>query len=133
MTTPTPDALSEAAALARKHWGSVYGSRITLFADNLAALIDEVRQAATAQAVPQWLPIESAPKDGAVILVWRFYPCAVQWFEGEVWNWRAIPIGEAHLPFEENAFLADDPAITHWMPLPSAPPVGIKPEGGEHG
>jgi hypothetical protein len=72
----------------------------------------------------EWQPIESAPKDGSVILAWRFYPIAIRWAEGDLWGWQAMPLGAMFEPFEENGYLSGDPALTHWMPLP--PPPGEK-------
>ena len=71
--------------------------------------------------VPVWRDIATAPKDGSVILIWRYYLCAVRWVGGEEWQWEAIPIGAMHAPFENNGFMSHDSAVTHWMPLPPAP------------
>lgn len=68
-----------------------------------------------------WRPIETAPKDGTVILAWRFYPCAVRWTGGgEEYPWEAVHLG-GYSTLHENAFCAGDPHLTHWMPLPPAP------------
>ena len=70
----------------------------------------------------EWQPIETAPKDGTVILAWRFYPCVVRWNATDKdWPWEAVPIGAMYEPFEANGFSGDDAQITHWMPLPAAP------------
>ena len=61
------------------------------------------------QAVPAWLPIESAPKDGSEILVGSL--------DGS--------ITVAHKGAHDKEFCSDGGYIaswaTHWMPLPAAP------------
>lgn len=61
-----------------------------------------------------WRPIETAPRDGTVLLVWResergydHARMGTDWFEGGVWqrSRRLMP-------------------PTHWMPLPSPPEDG---------
>jgi len=65
-----------------------------------------------AKRIPQWLPIESAPKDGTRIHVWRrhgTYPRQVKY------------------DAQYDAFQDDDGihvhGLTHWMPLPPPPPA----------
>lgn len=56
----------------------------------------------------EWLPIESAPKDGGTVLLWADPEVFIAskraddgtWWDGD-WDWR-IP-------------------ATHWMPLPEPP------------
>ena len=60
-------------------------------------------------AVPQWLPIESAPKNGTSVLVISkgvLWP-SVAYFCNNHWYW-STSAGWAGFP-------------THWMPLPAAP------------
>jgi hypothetical protein len=82
---------------------------------------------ASAQAVPAWQPIETAPRDGTHILVWtecsdtayvvcwadfdkniRPYLCAKQRTVGWHLAWDGEHFGGMWAP-------------THWMPLPAAP------------
>lgn len=59
-----------------------------------------------------WKPIETAPKDGTEIDVWRDLNkerlTNAYWNDGK-WCWR-------HYRYDE-----EDDKITHWMPLPDAP------------
>jgi hypothetical protein len=80
--------------------------------------IAEILNTRTAPTVPEWLPIESALRDGAEI--WAFqspehHQCLMKWVEGEgyaLWIYA-----------DENlADIDPDPKQpTHWMPLPAAP------------
>lgn len=72
----------------------------------------EAQLAAPVNSVPDWQPIETAPKDAT-----RFLACAdasyilpIYWRNDQGWA------RDAYSPLWEN--------ITHWMPLPQAP----KPE-----
>ncbi|MCB9902368.1 MAG: DUF551 domain-containing protein [Planctomycetes bacterium] len=65
----------------------------------------------------EWQPIETAPRDGTDVLVFRDYSSgaryAVASFDGE--EWRDIgDIGWAGMD-------GDDNQPTHWMPLPTGP------------
>lgn len=72
-----------------------------------------------ADLVPQWQPIETAPKDGQVIIVW----------DGEAWEVTAwgkvshVPIyGFLQVLFRDvNDIDLLNPQPTHWMPLPNPP------------
>lgn len=63
-----------------------------------------------------WLPIETAPKDGTVILVWDkcFKDAAVAHYKGKCW-WVNNTYGFC----EDGEIPSID--ITHWMPLPTPP------------
>lgn len=72
------------------------------------ALHDFVRK--LADKMPEWMPIETAPKDGTRVLVWNplFYAPVSAQFYGEWW-------GESY----ELGPLLHQP--TRWLPLPAAP------------
>lgn len=55
-----------------------------------------------------WLPIESAPKDGTSILVWDGSATIAHWL-GDEW------VNEC-----SDEYLMVSP-VTHWMPLPEPP------------
>ena len=62
-----------------------------------------------------WQPIESAPRDGTVVLVWTREGCQLaSYFTGQPGGW-----------VEKDAWyrLTEDTTglPTHWMPLPAAP------------
>jgi hypothetical protein len=71
----------------------------------------------------EWQPIETAPKDG-VLLLW--FPDMAIWIAGP---WRGIWSNLCeewviHTPYSagEKAIVASAlPQPTHWMPLPAAP------------
>jgi hypothetical protein len=61
----------------------------------------------------EWLPIETAPKDGARVLLWSpewQAPCTGQ-FYGKAWA--------LHYDWQSSLAFAFQP--THWMPLPAPP------------
>jgi hypothetical protein len=77
-----------------------------------------------------WQPIETAPKDGQMIILypnWRI----VWWeFGDEEWMYDAVPIemmnGEAVISCRKEpgplyCRYANDVQPTHWMPLPEPP------------
>ena len=85
-----------------------------MYADRLPAPPGASEQAQP--AVPQWMPIETAPKDGTFVLCFRYLRgipdvSTAQWkqkvesFGGQGWHY---PAGSEDCP-------------THWMPLPAAP------------
>lgn len=92
-----------------------------------------------AEAAPQWLPIETAPRDGTKVLAYWFgndipFISVIRWTKGKnlVFPWRCAHTGSAiggfgddHLP-EAKRTMKQGP--THWMPLPPAP--GILSDGG---
>lgn len=64
-----------------------------------------------ADLVPQWMPIETAPRDGTRILVYSENCIAIAGYSTDYNSWC------------ENYYdnLWHDP--THWQPLPSPPPA----------
>jgi hypothetical protein len=82
-----------------------------------------------------WQPIETAPKDGTEFLAWRYDAGTffVRWvFAGEFMTEQEIEeseLGDDNLDQSDWWFadfimggpLNDEPAFTHWMPLPSPP------------
>lgn len=69
----------------------------------------------------QWLPIESAPRDGTAILVsLSWVDSCPEFFDIRVYRW--------HSPWKEwvqsgPLFRHDEVKPTHWMPLPEPPAV----------
>lgn len=67
-----------------------------------------------ADLVPQWQPIETAPKDGSEFLCWS-----------KGWRYPHMAYWESEYMSFENPFtydFMDQP--THWMPLPAPPTEG---------
>ena len=81
-----------------------------------------------AQAPGKWRPIESAPKDGTILLAWRFFPVAIKWTGDATYPWEAVHLNDADpaLGMIANGFMEGDASLTHWMPLPSPPAAGGK-------
>lgn len=91
------------------------------------------RQAADAlEEAGRWLPIESAPKDGTKILIWRdgWLYAPVAWREvidGEDGSFGAwifddglcLGLAEGVLGWQED--FDEDSMPTHWQPLPPTP------------
>ena len=73
-------------------------------------------QAAIAAALPQWQPIETAPKDGSRLLVSE--GGAVQ-----IVAWRALHSGRENWGPDDGESVYCDGAFkpSHWMPLPTPP------------
>jgi hypothetical protein len=70
-----------------------------------------------------WREIESAPKDGTDVLLWRgkYPPLVAGWFSnGETSGWSSFD--------DENRWIDFD--LTHWRPLPS-PPSGRETKTGD--
>lgn len=77
----------------------------------------------------EWQPIESAPRDGTVILLCagKAQPCAGMWFDKPGFEY-----GRCWLCFDPEGVFAGDDELdaymasgwynpTHWMPLPEPP------------
>lgn len=66
-----------------------------------------------ADLVPQWQPIETAPKDGTEFLgTWRYGGWSVSPMVWKLGVWcRRFDVNSTHAP-------------THWMPLPTPPKEG---------
>lgn len=85
---------------------------------DLAILIDEIKELkrqlseAKRQAVPEWQPIETAPKDETEILIYTIrgncYVVSYDDLLAAPWRIRNDKELYRHAP-------------THWMPLPAAP------------
>lgn len=124
IATPSPegaDALVNAYERALKdqqqgfgHWTVVEEARKAL----LAAL------AAPAPQAPAWQPIETAPKDGATVLLWESgssAPFVGAWRSGRRPGWHC---DTEHYDTDGNACVISNlwqEGVTHWMPLPAAP------------
>lgn len=68
----------------------------------------------------EWQPIETAPKDGTVIMAWHIAhkcPVPVLWKDG------GFPYKGERLSWIERTYTTAWPerAFSHWMPLPEAP------------
>ncbi len=79
--------------------------------ETLAAFTAQAARIAELEAASAWQPIETAPKDGE-ILIWvnigSGYPVSSQWSDKKR-HWTA--------PFFNDGY----PSVTHWQPLPSPP------------
>lgn len=62
----------------------------------------------------EWMPIESAPKDGTKLLVWDGYEITSAKYDPEYTWWEICVPSDGYV--ESNCI-----APTHWMPLPSPP------------
>lgn len=82
----------------------------------IAEHIPVIRQALTQAEEMQWMPIDSAPRDGTVVIVYRTE------FKGYIPR-----IGEDY--YKDNKWTHSNIYYqpTHWMPLPS-PPTDLKEE-----
>lgn len=63
----------------------------------------------------EWQPIETAPKDGTLILVFPFDVVCWQ-ITGDLGYWFADRVSEI-----DGDYLEEYP--THWMPLPNPPSI----------
>lgn len=90
----------------------------------------EVLAAWNTRVAPQWLPIESAPRDKTVLLTNGDFVATGRWHDGgnrhPFEKWDGTSMG-AHLPWC-NYWASADGVVpfsknqpTHWMPLPAPP------------
>lgn len=82
-------------------------------------------------AYPEWRPIESAPKDGTVIMLgWDnndfCRPCAGYW-EIDKYSKKPRPYWSNDLERSFGTRHARENQPTHWMPLPGAPALSDQP------
>ena len=82
--------------------------------------------------VMKWQPIETAPKDGTRLMLWRGSTSfgkwndmvVAQWFDG-AWRWPDMRDNPStHGPWSDEELwdgYEDNKSFTHWMPLPEAP------------
>lgn len=66
-----------------------------------------------------WRPIETAPKDGTVVLVWRPRESDDHVAHAAVDHWRSYEIGGGGSGSWYRSRRYQQP--THWMPLPATP------------
>ena len=73
----------------------------------------------------EWQPIETAPKDGTVVLLAGCRkPVAAAWLEDEI-DWWHVDDNK------RGPFALRGPGPTHWMPMPP-PPQAKSPPGATH-
>lgn len=97
--------------------------RPTLGKNKVLAYGRAIEQAVMAKRVPQWLPIETAPKDGTRVMVWMNDQYASnQHAFAKLWFYQDGKLGGGAEGY------SGDWSISHWMPLP--PPPGIVGEKG---
>lgn len=77
---------------------------------------------AALKAENEWQPIDTAPKDGAWIVVTsthnKYYRACVQFYDGHWYDTQEV----THDDLMENA-------ATHWMPLPKPPAMAQGEQG----
>lgn len=81
----------------------------------------------------KWMPIESAPRDGAVILVTDGTNYALRrWDTDPRWNpsWTFVTAGDLAWHSGFDGLETPDMSPTHWMLLP-APPAALKTGEGQ--
>lgn len=83
----------------------------------------------------EWRPISSAPKDGTKVLVvslWastgRDYPYVAVWRGPSVFDNAQIQRGETK---EWRGYNGQYSSPTHWVPIPSMPPMSEAPDESE--
>jgi hypothetical protein len=81
------------------------------------ALHRALRALLSEHAIPEWQPIETAPKDGT-FLVWLSEPMCGSRVHAARYHPNVNTIG--------NGFLFDAPQPIYWMPLPKPPLAAAK-------
>jgi len=77
----------------------------------------------------EWLPIESAPKDGEPVLIWKpdermvgEYMMAAYWDDSHYKEPGWVPVGGIYKQgYFSDVTESDQGYPTHWMPLPAPP------------
>ncbi|GBQ36102.1 DUF551 domain-containing protein [Acetobacter fabarum] len=110
MTDPRIEAAARALCIQNGHDPDGQDSYVQSGMDaNWCAFVDDAKAALAAAGAAAWRPIETAPKDGSLILVTvKHIGCDVVSFWGT--GWRETTNG---------LMLRDEP--THWQPLPTPP------------
>ena len=97
-------------------------------ADNLMGNVDIARAALDGPEVAPngWQPIETAPRDGRELLLFSPYDEPNEYVG--FWGWTELPQGHpdywAGWSYVDELLInhcIDEPAPTHWMPLPEPP------------
>ena len=105
-----------------------------------AALRKALTEALAPQAVPEWLPIESAPKDGTLVVLYSpngpddwpdSFKVTFDYFCKDYENWFHHSAAHEHYMAVGGSNACGQDAVctgpsekapyTHWMPLPSVP------------
>jgi len=74
--------------------------------------------AETGRLIPEWQPIETAPRDGKRFISTDDYNIEIiRWYNG---TWVVRRCSD---PFYDEEW--DENTPTHWMPLPPAPKAGV--------
>lgn len=91
--------------------------------DEVASLLAEAREA---QHKASWLPIDTAPKDGTHILLYR--PSVGEWTKVSIGDWEDDKYAKKPRPYWSSCYerilgilWCRSNAPTHWMPLPIPP------------
>lgn len=98
------------------------GERIAWGSDS--ALMREAADALELAAQPKWRPIETAPKDGAAVLL--YYGDDYYVMEGKCFPVKSSFQGRASSYKWVSAVDMGDLEPTHWMPLPNPPEERLK-------
>lgn len=109
---------------------------LTLTLGDLRLLLTDPRQPSEAPVTADegWKTIESAPRDGTLFLAWQTIPtldedtrCTTR--EGSPCIAQTVFGSVASIPMH---YVPQGQRITHWRPLPPAPPTGEgEPQGEE--
>jgi hypothetical protein len=107
-----------------EEWVETIGYSNAQFRDSDEYISDAVQvawEAWQAARERQWLPIESAPKNGRVILTWdgvnmslcNWANCSEVWEQEERMGWSS--------GYDCSTMSHDEEYPTHWIPLPNPP------------